>query len=406
MQALDFHKQVLASINVKDVNEDGYLTAFPDKDIAIPVSIGGKRLVLPTRDILKASPWDECVGFNPFSERLTRGESPILKFTKDAISLRLNGLFGQLFAALALVASDSALQKRMGPKVGELLKSCPEANEKTLQKAKKLVDIVHRQPQHNFISMYLRHGGENGASRTCVVSFPIYEALCDDEATEIVGLKLTSAKDKDKARLKGLFEYIIGEMDSYTYGSDSQAAPYYHSLLTSFNLLATRLNGVAVKHKKVIEGADDMKIDTLWAEGLNDFDGFNGQIPSLEGNEGVVLADTKDDKRVEAAKATVFSRDNAKLDEGPRETRTRDREDRDSRDDRDDRSSRRSRDSENSVMDEFRNQFRRQEEEERSSSWGRREERDTWGRRVDSRDRDRGRERESRSSSRRANRRW
>lgn len=411
MNALDFHGKVLSSVNVRDVDGDGYLTAFPDKDMAIPVSIGGKRLVLPTKEIMKKAPWDDCIGFNPFSERLTRGESPVLKFTKDAISLRINALFGHLFTSLCLVASDPALQKRMGPKVAELLKSCPEASEKTLAKAKKLVDIVHRQPQHNFISMYLKHGGENGASRTCVVSFPVLEALSDEETTEIIGLKLTSAKDKDKARLKGLMEYILDDLKAYTFGSDSPEAPYYHSLLTSYNLLALRLNGLFTKYKKVIEDADEFKVDLSWSEGLEDFEGFRGQISSLEGNEGAVLVDAADDKKVEAAKASVFSRQQAVVEEPTREERSERKRDEVERDERPDRSRdrERSRDRSENPMDKFRSQFE-SNEPERSSTWGRKgsDDRDSWGRERGGRGRDddRGRGRSRGRSSGGRSRTW
>lgn len=393
MKALDFHSSVLSSVGVYDLAGDGYLTAVVG-DNKIPVSVNKKRLVLPNQDILKLSPWDTCIGYNPFAEKLTRGESPVLKFTKDAITLRLNDLFGVVLKHMLTIAADPALQKRVGPKVADLLKACPEANEKTIAKLDRLIDAVRRQPQHNFIAMYLKHGGENGASRTCVVSFPVLEELNNEEATEIFGVKFTSAKDKDKGRIKGLIEQALGELESYTYGSDSPEAPYFHALLTSYYKVASQINGLLTKYKKVIEGADELKIDLSWVEGLDEFHKFRGQIPSLEGNEGVVLdKDGKPDEELAAAR--MLQRDQV-VEEAPRSRRrVGDEEDEQPRRrerDRDERTRGRDRDDDNDPMAQFRAQFRRDEEPSRSSSWGRggrREERDSWGRPLDRDDDDR-----------------
>lgn len=304
MKILDFYKSVLASVGITDVDGEGMLSAFYHGSYN-PVTVTGKRLVMPIPEILRAGLGDNRVAFHPLCEKITRGErgeSPVLKLLKDAVGLKVDTVFIALIDVLMHTAASPDTHKKIGPKAAEYLKLLPDANEKSYKSVKKILDACKNSPQYRLVNFYLKHGGEEGASRTCVVSFPIFDELDDASTKEIFGVKIDA---KDKARLKALLTYVFTEdyAEVFSYGSNNPEAPYLHALLTSFYKVATQANKLLERHKKHVD--DIEPIDISWAECLDTFSLFRGMIPALEGNEGLV---GKKDEVVEDRTVRAYAR--------------------------------------------------------------------------------------------------
>lgn len=289
MILLDFYVKLLNSLDIADTDGEGLLSAFYAGDYT-PITVGGKRLVLPKAEILREGNWKDRVGFHPLCEKITRTESPVLKLLKDVIGLKTDTVLIALLDALMHTAASPDLHKKVGgPKVAEYLKSVPGATEKTYKTLKKILEAC-KKPEYRLVNYYLKHGGkgEEAASRTCVVSFPIFDDLEEGNAT-VFGVKVDK---KDRPAIQGLLEYVFGDKEtreSYSYGSRNPEAPYFHALLTSFGRVAERINTLLDKHKKHVEGAVEMKIPVEdWIDQLDNFAHFKGMIPALDGNEGSV----------------------------------------------------------------------------------------------------------------------
>lgn len=290
MNILEFYTSVLKSVEIVDTDGEGMLSGYYNGDYNPVTVMGGKRLVLPTQEILRAGSWEKRVAFHPLSEKITRTESPVLKTLKDAISLRTDTILITLADALMHAAASPAMHKKMGgPKATGYLVKLPEVKEKTYNTLKRILAAT-KQPQYRLVNYYLKHGskGEDGAARTCVVTFPIFDDLEEDGPGTVFGVKVDG---KEKKNLLALFEYIFGDAEErkmYSYGSNNPEAPYFHALLTSWYKMATRINVLLDRHKKHVENVEAMTVGLEWAEALDSFALYRGMIPSLEGNEGSI----------------------------------------------------------------------------------------------------------------------
>lgn len=290
MKIIPFYSSFLGDCHIVDEHGDGLLSAHFN-DQSIPIMVSKKRLCLPTKEILKGGQWDQRIVFHPLGEKLTRGESEIIKATKDYISLRVTVVLSTLLKELGHIAASPALHKGMEPKAKEFLKSLAEMDEKTHKALDKVLAAASKDPSRRLVSFYLKHGGkaDSDVIRSCIVSFPIMDEFEHAEA-EIFGVKMPRKKDKEL--IQKLLEYILGdaeEREMYSCGSRNMEAPFFHSLATSFYKLGHRLQTLVERHKKHLETPDKLSFSLEWAEQLDNFAMFRGLIPSLEGNEGELL---------------------------------------------------------------------------------------------------------------------
>ena len=290
MNIIDFYRALLADVSVRDINSDGFLSAIHG-DQVFDLEVDGKRLVLPTQEILRGGNWDKRVAFHPLSENINRGESPVLKALKDYIWLRINTTLGALLRSLMETACTPETHKKLGgPKVAAYLKNLGDVDDKTFAALEKVGKTITKNPNRRLVSIYLKHGskGGEGFARQAVVSFPIFDDL-NAEGDTVFDVKM---RPKDKQAIKNLLEYILGDAETrelYSYGSKNLEAPYFHALLNSFYKLATRLNSIVKVHEKHLGCGDELKFDLGWAEQLDNFALYRGVIPVQSGNEGELL---------------------------------------------------------------------------------------------------------------------
>lgn len=288
---LEFSANVLKDVGVFDASGEGFLSYLAD-DIPKPVTIGPKRLCLPSRAILEDGTWDRRIAFAPLAEQISQGPSPVLNAFKEYVQLRLKETFKATILALMELAIDQKRHKGLKADAAKFLQLLVEADQKTLDTLVRVLNAIGTAPEKRLVSLFLKNGGENGALRSCVVSFPIMDDAPAEDTTTFFGVKM-ARKTKDKHLIVNLLEYVLGneeERKGYTKSSNDGEAPYFHSLLLSFHAMATHLNKLIDRHKASCPDLAGLRFNLDWTEQLVDFTNFaatHGRaIPVLPGNRG------------------------------------------------------------------------------------------------------------------------
>jgi hypothetical protein len=287
---LKFYESLLAAAGLTTTS-DGCVSIKTSKDPK-PLTLKGKRLVLPTSEHLRHSDRDSKVVFHPLTENVMRGESEVFERFRMALNGRINVVFGTVMHCLLQLGTSQAEQHKLSPEQSEFLSKVKNADEKTLLALKKVMDSVSAtQHQKLFVSMFIKRGGTVGDKRFArvgVVHFPFYNDLKKAEP-EFHGVKL---RVKDREALIGLLDYILPEQDIagvYNRGSNSTIAPSLEALMLSFLAIAAPLNDLIARFEGVLP--DNLQIDADWVETMGNLDILLPEIrsvPMQAGNEGVV----------------------------------------------------------------------------------------------------------------------
>ena len=232
------HYQALLNNLTVYTNEDG-LCYTKKADNQLPLVLHNRRMTLPTENFNRKPDLDSFIVFHPFCESVVRGESEIIVWLKERMLRRLNAIMGIMIADFAELASDGELQKKLTTDQLSAIQTFGDADETTSANIAKVVEKVVRDDKENWVHFYLRHSGKSGekaekqSKRFCKVTFPIYRQLLE-EGNKVAGITL---RVKDKKFLKAVLEYVlekIGTEDAYSFGSNSDIAPYYHALINAF----------------------------------------------------------------------------------------------------------------------------------------------------------------------------
>jgi hypothetical protein len=288
---LEFEANVLKDVGVFDASGEGFLSYLAD-DIAKPVTIGPKRLCLPTAAILEDGQWERRIAFAPLAEQISQGPSPVLNAYKEYVQLRLKETFKAVIIGLMELAIDQKRHKGLKADAAKFLQLLVEADQKTLDTLVRVINALGTAPEKRLVSLFLKNGGEGGALRSCVVSFPIMDDAGAEDTTTFFGVKM-ARKTKDKHLIVNLLEYVLGneeERKAFTKSSSDGEAPYFHSLLLSFHAMATHLNKLIDRHSPAVSSLSGLRFELAWTEQLVDFTNFaatHGRaIPVLPGNRG------------------------------------------------------------------------------------------------------------------------
>ncbi len=290
MQITDLYKAILASMNV--IADENGLLSLKYMDSTHRVLVNGKRLTLPTDELLRIGDWSNLQPFHPLSENLLReGESPVGKKLKTLINLRLGTIVTDLMSQFIQLGFDTKSHAKLSPKAQELLSHIQEVDEKTVAAVDKILEAVSEEGPSKIINIYLKRGGKyrgEKVARLAVVSFPIITDEFERNDGVIYGVKL---RKKDYAAVLGLLKYILPDCDdleAYNAPSNSLEAPYFDALIHAYINVARRLNEVVKIHKKQLENAEELTIDLSWADAVENLAAYRGLIPTLAGNEGEV----------------------------------------------------------------------------------------------------------------------
>ena len=307
MDLNEFNTRCLNAIGIVDETGSGHLSRVLGVDNLQPFMIGKKRVVLPTSEHLRDNS-EGTIIYHPLSENITRGESDMIKALRDTIMFKLTYNAVTLLSELGRVAATDSEHKRLDANSSEYLKALREMDEKTFEFLKKVLRQIGSEPEKRLISISLRKAEEtDGVRRAVKFKFPVMEALLENDK-ELLGFKYPSKKCRQN--LINLFEVVLGtdeERAEYDFGSKNLTAPYFHALMSGFEKVAIRLNGIALKHKKLL-GKDlfeEMLIDLSWTEAMDELGELRKKVPPQEGNEGaIIVAAPKERERVADQLAT------------------------------------------------------------------------------------------------------
>lgn len=312
---LELYTQVLATVDIKPVDELGklsYISPVDPEDIT-PFAVKGKRMVLPTRDALRAPEfWESHCAFHPLSENFLNGESPVLQKLKAMINLKLGAVTAEVMSWLVSYAADPERQNTGNVSAGasKYLKLVPNIKQVTAERFSDIIKKSNGSSDKRFVNLYLRRGGDLLDSRyqwVCTATFPFRLDL-DGEEPKVFGVKISK---KDQESLKALFDYILPGNDdiaTYSAGSKIKSACKFDATLRAFANIAERLNEVITLHKKIIPTYKDLKIDTDWILSLPELDKLADVVPALPMNEGESMRD----RRTEGSAVTVSTSEKAR----------------------------------------------------------------------------------------------
>lgn len=296
--ALGFYEGILNSL-LSESDDNGLISGVSPEGDSMPVMVVdegvSKRLVLPTRHILRNFNHKEMMAFHPLSENIYAGESVIIKKLKRMIMTRLNFSTMVLLNELLMIACDKDMHDKLSAKQTKLLECIPDADDTTL---KNLGDIIQNSNgKVQYFNLYLKHGGKyhgKDCSRLGVVTFPILEEMEDEKKRTVFGVKL---RVKDFKGLRKLLEFVFPNaenLEAYNHGvlsEENESCPYFRALMGIYHNLGKRINEKAWLFRKYLDDDDPVYIPLDWYDHMDKLDAFKVLIPSLHGNEGHIEQD-------------------------------------------------------------------------------------------------------------------
>jgi hypothetical protein len=291
MELSKLYQAILASLNV--VADESGLLSLVYGNQSFPTTVEGKRLVLPTPEVLRSGIGPQIIAFHPLSENILRGESPVFRKLKQFITSKLTVVISELLEAFTEITSDHSRHPKLTPDQKELLLALPDADEKTYQTLIKIFEAMKEDHKRKLISVYLKRGGKiklEKYSRTAIVTFPILSEFENDDGT-IYGVK---CRKKDFIGFAKLFEYLLPNADNsgYSFGSNDSDVPYFDALIRAFLNVANQLNSRIDLFGKHLKNGRELHIDTSWAHPDHlRWSKYRDLIPVLNGNDGTTTAE-------------------------------------------------------------------------------------------------------------------
>jgi hypothetical protein len=272
----------------KDDN-DGWVIIAPGGEI--PLTIKGKQVVTPTQAILKESDWDKYQPFHPLCENIRRKKSPVLEKVQAYVTNRIKTVMVEIISKLTELSLDVDAHDKLTADQREYLTIFEKANDKTMKNFAGLFSkILGSSPgEAELVAAFVRRGGTwhgEEYARLTTISFPIMQEEFG-ETGKVFGHSIT-ARDKDI--LFKVLRHILPKIDdpeAYCYGTRSEIAPMFHSLMMAFHSVAVDLNRVT----KLLGGYDKEfmgrnLIVTSWSAQMPNLFEYKDVIPVLTGNDG------------------------------------------------------------------------------------------------------------------------
>lgn len=295
-QLRDLYKSQLESLGIYDVG-DGYLSRRLSVDEYVPYVILGRRVTLPLDEFVRAAtPTAEHIVFHPLSEDVLSGQSPVMRSLRLLVLNKLNDTIGKLAGAILIIMANTKSHGSLTSTQMNYLKSLPSVDEKCVANFNKILDEVESSGGKKFINIYLRRAGQVrdvNYKRKASVSFPIIDELNSDDQT-IYGV--SGLRKGDIKVYKALFDLILPDadvQDTYSEGSNSNIATYYHALLLAFANVANTLNRTSTVLKEPLTRllGENVVIDLGWTDDIEDLNKFRDLIPSCPFNVGDTESD-------------------------------------------------------------------------------------------------------------------
>lgn len=301
------YRELLATADLEVTEDDCVSLRVPSKEKIklVPLTLKGKRLVLPTKEHLAQHDWDSRVCFHPLSENTGAGESEVLEKYRACLNHRFNTVVPIIMLALMRIGASLDDQKKLDPEQAEFLPAVKNVDKTLIESFTTILGkMPANTPTKQFVNIFLRRSaklGDVSYFRAGIVHFPFYTELLKREGT-VHGVKL---RKKDFDVLINLMDYILphqGEVNYYSRGSDSRTAPSTDAIMKAVMAVAGPLNDVVERFGKLLP--DDLEIPCEWASTFDNVGTLINEIrdiPMLQGNEGTF----EDDKPSAVAPAVA-----------------------------------------------------------------------------------------------------
>lgn len=288
-KSLQFYTQIIESLGL---TIEGDMVMSPEENGPQPVFCGSKhrRVVLPTKEILKNTDWDKHVAFAPLGENTLRGESEIIHFLTTVIKVRLNVRLAEIMTGLVQLLATEALHEKFSPEQSELL-SVMSPPDKSFRDSLRLMleKIDPDKYGMSLVSFNLkRRGNLDGKQfdRLCNMMFPIMEA--DPKDKRLLGKAM---RVSDVNHLQALHAFILPQSDvpgHYSGATNSKVAPYLVALLQGYANVQTQLNRVAELFADLCPPLKENIAELKFTKHFDNLMRMREELPVLEGNEGLV----------------------------------------------------------------------------------------------------------------------
>lgn len=293
---LELYNSLINSVGLV-ADTDGFIsTKLPGSDTTKPFMIDQRRAVLPIPSQLKEPDWSSRIGFHPFLQKVEEGESKVIDKFRDRMNAYSDFMTGMLFLQLADFSTQKEKHINLTPAQAGYLGPMSDADDKFVKLIKTFVATNRiTKKGSEFVRFSLIKGRQfQGRKRTrvAVLHFPLYEAVCKDDAPVVIlGHKL---RGKDVKMIKSTYELLfpgIGEKEVWEIPSDSLIAASIESLMGLYGKYANAQNNAVSVMGEWLEAGSELYINTDWQEDMTKLDQYRSQIisiPWLEGSSGKV----------------------------------------------------------------------------------------------------------------------
>lgn len=301
MKLLDLYERILNYVGV--VVEKNGATSISIAGRSEPTMLNGKRLMMPTRDVLQSTDKDIVI-FHPFQEYVNRGESDVVRKMRRILNVRLNLAVTAVMDGLLRLLESPADHKKLDHQQRELLIAVTagklkNVNGESVLRAK-LATMIAKEfptvPDSLCCNIFMKKSGTfQGVKhqRVGIVSFGFYEAL---------ERHASSFNKEQYATLEQLFEFIFPDSkepsaEAWNGFSDSAECPWLDCLLkTSYNLVSrlrelTNLYSEFMTSPETGDIPSELIFDVSWLDEIDNLKAYKQEIlliPSQAGNEGTV----------------------------------------------------------------------------------------------------------------------
>lgn len=283
MKILKIYEQIMDFCGLSVVDDKVYVKTKDGKE---PFLVDGKQLVIPTSNILRNFRSEEMIVFHPMSEDIIKGETSIITKLRYAINVRLNISTAILIQSLLNLVDSPEYHNKLTPEQTELLYVIKDLDDKTVKAfTSHMVKEVSEKEDRLFVSIYLKRAGTLGKekyARVGVATFPFYHSLVTGEKYKF--------RSKDIEAFKAIQEFIFPDIandQAYSYGSDSDVAPYFDALMISSYKIASRLNELISLYSDYIDKPDSITFDLEWYDGIKGMDNYKAEIRSIPVSSGL-----------------------------------------------------------------------------------------------------------------------
>lgn len=304
-QTLACYNNILPAFCIA-ADDEGRLSQKTPTGTLSPLSIGGQRLVLPTKQWLKKGFGEEHLPFHPLCEVMSReGTSPVIQLLQRQAKAVIAYNMISLVQGLLRVAVDKDTHKDLPIECTDFLKKLSNADKATYELLDKLIAAATKKGR--LLTVYLKNGGKydgKKVNRSCIIRFPIMEDLQSD-SKDVLGIVIPK---KQRPTLVALFKLVLpfgDNAEEYSFGTLTRVAPYFTALLTAYHKVATVLNQTINQYGEAL----NLPVKPLELFDLDELDSFGkifNELPAFKGNEG----STKD--QPEEASETIPSKAEAK----------------------------------------------------------------------------------------------